>query len=389
MAWPGAGVAVIEGVARTGIWRQFKAFALCVAGSLAVVPALAADRAGSVLLVYTDSDNVTVWKPTAGGSVTLGPATASAHWSTDFISAASVDLISSASPRGYDEIRNEAQAGVGWDFSGGRKIDASYTVSDEPDFRSQNMGLSAAMDLFERRVTGILGVGASMAQVGRAGDADFWRDRDSQDLSLQGSVILAPATVLDVFATSQHINGLQSSPYRFVRLYEPGATQHGTAVAERVPEQRWRNTATVRLRHRLAPSLFALADYRFYADTWGLVAHTVTARTTWTLPGGAFALALEARGHVQGRADFYQRRYAMQPDGPGGPRGPQWRTADKELGPMWTALAGMRLEWTPWRHHDAWHVGLGGDVLHMRYLDSPLITQRTALLTVLDLSWDR
>jgi len=351
--------------------------------SLVAMPAFAADRAGTTLLVYTDSDNVTIWKPIAGGSVMFGPATASAQWSTDFISAASIDLTSSASPRGFEEIRTEATAGLEWDFSGGNQINANYAVSDEPDFRSQTLGFSTTTDLFDRRVTGILGLGAAMAQVGRTGDADFWHDRDSQNLSLQGSILLAPTSVLDVVASTQRISGLQSSPYRYVRLFTADAGLHATAVTENVPDLRWRHSATLRLRQRILRSLFALADYRLYSDTWGMVAHTVTARTLWTLPGGAFAVTVEVRGHTQGGTTFYQRQYATLPVKP------QWRTADKELGPMWTALGGLRLEWTPSRHSNAWRIGLGGDVLHMRYLDHPFFTQRTALLTTLDLSWDR
>lgn len=352
--------------------------------SAIALPSLAADRAGSSLLVYTDSDNVTVWKPTAAGSVAAGSAMASARWSTDFISAASVDLVSSASPRGFEEIRNQAELGGAWDFGDGRRADLRWSLSREPDFHSQAMSLSATTDLLSRRVTAVLGVGASVADVGRAGDAAFWQDRAGQDVSLQASIILARATVLDLIATSQRLSGYQASPYRFVRLYQPAAALHQTAVTEQVPTLRWRDAATVRLRHRLAPAVFGLVDYRFYADTWGMVGHTATARTIWTLPGGLWSLTAEARGHVQGAVDFYRRRYETLP------QAPMWRTADKELGPMWTALGGLLLEWNPpGRGLSAFHIGLGADILHMRYLDNAFLRSRTALVTTLDLSWDR
>ncbi len=344
------------------------------------LPIAAEERAGSALFVYTDSDNVTVWKPVASGSVDVGHATATAHWSTDFISAASVDMVSAASPHGYHEIRNEAGANGGWDFGGGKRLSGSWTVSDEPDFRSQSFGFTGSWEFWARRVTAIVGAGASVADVGRAGDAGFWRNRGGEQASAQASTVLSPTAVLDTVWTVTRASGYLSSPYRFVRLYEPGSNVQETAVAEQVPNQRWRHAATVRLRQRLSRAVFGLVDYRFYADTWGVVAHTLSARASWT--HGVWTTSIDVRGYAQGRADFYQSHYDTLP------QAPQWRTADKELGPMWTALGGLHMEWQI-PQLPGMHIGVGADTLYMRYLDHPFLRERTALMTTVDLGWLR
>jgi len=100
-----------------------------------------------------------------------------------------------------------------------------------------------------------------------------------------------------------------------------------------------------------------------------------------TPPTGA--LSLEARGHGQTAVAFYRRRYETLPEAPG------LRTAEKELGPLWSALGGLHLDLTPrvqWA--ERLRVGLGAEVLHLRYLDHPFLTQRTALVTMLDVSWE-
>jgi hypothetical protein len=90
-------------------------------------------------------------------------------------------------------------------------------------------------------------------------------------------------------------------------------------------------------------------------------------------------LSLEGRGYFQRRASFYRRRYETFP------RIPEHRTADKELGPMWTALGGVDLEWSPAvTFVSALRFGIGFDLYHMRYLDHPALSRRTAMIGTFD-----
>ncbi len=380
---PGATARQVVAVAATSPLQRRILLALLAV--LAHVPlADAAERAGSAVLLYRDNDHVTVWKPVASVSTDQGDLSAQARWSTDFVSAASVDLVTAASPRGYTEQRQESELGTGWALGEGRRIDLSGTVSREPDFRSDALDLATVWEWLDRRVVTTAGVGVAQASTGRTGDATAWRDRVSRDGHVQVSLVASPTSVVDLAWTLQDLQGYQASMYRYVRLYRPGEAQHLTAVAEQVPDERWRHAVLLRLRQRVSKAWFAQGDYRFYSDTWGMIAHTVSARAIWTLPGGAWTLRGEGRGHSQNGASFYSSRYQTQADMP------QWRTADKELGPMWTAAGGLHLEWTT--HPTASQtvrVGVGGDVLHMRLLDHPYLRERTALLATVDLSWER
>ena len=364
-------VAAVVATERVGRRCLLWLFAACCP-----LPASAGEKAATSVLVYADTDHVTVWKPLASAAAEFGQTTLRTTLTTDFISAASVDLVSAASPRGYTERRNEAQLGGGYDFGDGTRLDVDGAASREPDFRSQSVSASGSVDWRGRRITTVGSLGLATAATGRAGDDTAWRDRSSRDANLQASIILTQETVLDAIYSLQQLHGYQASLYRYVRLFRGDSPQHETAVTENVPDQRYRHAATVRMRQRWRPDLFGMCDYRWYADTWGMVAHTASVRATWTLPYAAWTVTAEARGHRQSGATFYQGHYATLPEAP------LYRTADKELGPLWTLLGGLHLEWSRMlTRTTTLRVDAGADVLHLRYLDHPYLQSRTALLT--------
>lgn len=94
---------------------------------------------------------------------------------------------------------------------------------------------------------------------------------------------------------------------------------------------------------------------------------------------GPFTFTAVGRAYRQTAAVFYRRRYDTYPSEPA------LRTADKELGPIWTGLGGLRAEWAPRLGRIATlRLGIGGDVLYMRYLDYALLSSRTAGMMSLD-----
>lgn len=360
-----------------------RALGLCALVLAVALRARAKDRTDGAVMVYSDTDHVTVVAPSLSGSMDLGDTTTlTAHAASDFITAASVDLVTAASPGGFSETRTEGGAGAKLTLGDGRFLDGSYTLSHEPDFETHTFTASGTRDLFDRRATVTLDYSYSYSAVGRAHDSSFLRTRGMHQADLSWSYVLSPAAVGDLSYGFTLVDGYQANPYRFVRLYLPGADSHETAVPETTPDLRLRHAVTARLRTRLAPELFALVDYRLYADSWGMLAHTVRARLSLSTRDEAWTFALEGRGYLQNGADFYRARYDTFPDAP------VYRTAEKELGPMWTALAGAHLEWTPAQARwDELHVGAGVDVLYMRYLDYLFLTSRTATVASVDATW--
>ncbi len=347
-------------------------------GALAACAALGApsgaratDRVAAAFTLYADSDHVTVASPRIAGSIDVGPVTASVTATVDVVSAASVDLVTAASPGGFEEARVEATGAASYDFREGRTVSAHFGASREPDYFSFTAGGGASWDVLDRQATLGLEYSYTRSDVGRTDDEIFSRLKEQHALELSVSPLLARWAVADVAYGLTAVEGFQANPYRYVRLYAPGSPAHATAVAEHVPDQRFRHVATVRLRLRAARPLFAMVEQSFYADTWGVLAHAARARASLAL--GAFTVSVEGRGYRQLGASFYERRYETFPSAP------TLRTADKELGPMWTARIGPHVDWTsPVPSGGSLRIGIGGDMLHMRYLDYEFLSSRTA-----------
>ncbi len=348
---------------------------------LASGSALAEQGAASSLMVYTDNDGVTVVSPSVSGAVNAGPATLDARVTLDIISAASVDLVTAASPRGFEETRTEAAVGAAWDFGRGTVTGLGYTVSLEPDFRTHGVGLSQTIDLLDRHATLALRYGFAASKVGRHGNLDRSRTTHSADASW--THILSKTVALDISVGASFVSGYQANPYRFVRLYAPGGDAHVTAVAEAVPSERVRGIALARVRARVVPHVFVLGEYRFFGDTWGVTAHTVTARVSGALWSDRLTLSAEVRGYLQDGASFYRARYDTAP------AVPARRTADKELGPMASLTGGVSAELSlPVAADHILRVGLGVDVVRFEYLDYVFLAGRTAAIVVVDLTWE-
>jgi len=361
----------------------FAALVLPVAALAAPGFAHAADRAAGTLVLYTDDDNNQIIKPTVAGSVTKGAATARAQVGLDFITSASVDMVTAASPKGFSERRTQIDASGDWDLGEGAGFTAGYNMSHEPDYLTHTARFSGRRDFLARHISLTAGYSFGHSAVGRARDTVFSRRRYAHDINCSLTRIVTADVAADFGLSVNLIEGFQASPYRFVRLYNSDLGQHLTSVTERTPDTRVRQAAVARIRSRLAPALFGHASYRFYADTWGMTGHTLTAKASYTLAGGALILTAEGRWHTQSGVNFYKSRYITFP------RAPNLRTGDKELGPMWTALGGLHLEWTPFASGvHALRVGLGADVLHMRYLDFAFLSSRTARVIAVDLSWE-
>jgi hypothetical protein len=342
----------------------------------------ATDRAHGSVMIYSDNDHVTVIAPAVTGSRDIGHTTVDAQVRFDLISAASVDLMTAASPRGFTETRTQVDAGARQDFGLGTALDLGYHLSHEPDFLTHGAHIGGTRDILGRQATVTGSYGFGWSDVGRHGDPTFSKSRQTHDADLGWTQILSPNAALDMGYGLGFVQGFQASAYRFVRLYAPGADVHATSVAERTPDQRFRHALHVRLRTRPVAGLFVHGDYRFYTDSWGMTGHTLTLRGAVELTP-AWTLTAEGRGHVQDAVTFYRARYDTIPEAP------DLRTADKELGPMWTALAGLHLAWQPdLRAIEGLRVSAGTDVLHMRYLDYAFLSARTAWIVTFDVTWE-
>lgn len=320
--------------------------ALLLLGHLAEARADEPNALSFDTLVYSDTDNVLVVSPQVAARRALddegGEATARAV--VDVISAASVDVVTQATP-GFTEVRREADLAASYRV-GSLLPGLRYRYSDEPDYRSHGFGGTLARDFADHDTTIAVGYDVSLDTVGRSGTAfsDWSRDLTTHTAEVSWTQNLGPRTIGRLAYSLVVQDGYLEKPYRYVPLFDPGTLAELDAdgmtldrdnfSSYRLPERPPEEVPDRRVRHavalrglRFVPGLGALqGDYRFYVDSWGMQAHTADA--TIRIPAGRFRIDVEDRLHWQGPVDFWRRAYTIE----GAGEVPRWRTVDRDLG---------------------------------------------------------
>lgn len=375
---------------------------LAVAAVLAAIPAAGSARAqsaGSALEEhaaleygqYADTDHVFVETPSFRGSV----ASPTAGWRVggqylvDVVSAASVDIVSTASRR-WNEVRQEGGLEAAYKpRSLGVKVDA--TVSDEPDYLSWSAGGAVTQDLADKTVTWQLGYAHGHDVAGRSGTPfsvfSHVIDRDAFDATL--TLVLGRATVASFVADAVLEKGDTSKPYRYIPLFAPGtdvprgapidvvnALRVSARPLEQLPLSRQRYALTGRLAHRFSLATLRV-DERLYADSWAMLATTTDARYLFDL-GSRVELGPHARLHAQTAVDFWKRAYVVGP----GFEVPALRTGDRELGPLINATGGLTLRLGLARDPEPrrWVLSFDLNATTTQYLDDLYVTDRVSTL---------
>ncbi len=350
---------------------------LAFAFLVALVPSVRAEgrhvRVDARVGMYADDDATTVVTPRT--RLWFAPDLDTEMWASyavDFISSASVDVVSAATAR-ITERRQEGVASISHTFRQ-TTLTGFASVSRERDFASQGFGLTVRQELARRSTAVEVGLSLLFATVGQGPTplSDFGLHQGNFDARLTLSQVFSPVIEGGLTYEIQRVEGYQASPYRFVDVLPPGASLPSQRIPERVPDLRLRHALAATLAWSIAPWMALHSIVRGYADSWGLRALT----TDLTLRAGPWHRlegALRLRGHLQGGADFYRPRYEAVR---------RSMTVDRKLAPMWDALAGLELGWstgpeyeTPWfralAHVDGWW---------FRWSDHPRMTGRRSVL---------
>jgi hypothetical protein len=339
---------------------------------LALVAALAAAQSDvnvdTRLSVYTDSDQTTVVSPFISVDAPIGEATVSAGYTADVITTASVDIRTMASPKVVHDTRHQASFGYSQKFSD-TTIAAGYIFSEENDYMSNGGNLGVTQDLFEKNVTLQLTLGYEHNLVWRAGDFAGAQPFDVGTLGAVYTQVLGPKLIASLSYDLVYGYGFQASPYRYVFISIPSDPGR-TAVPETDPPLRVRHAITGKIAQSISDMASIQGDYRFYADSWGVVAHTVAARLILE-PGTAWTIRFTARGYVQQGASFYEPVYT-QPL--------QYMTDGRELCNMWSVLGGAKVTYNYPSRGTTRVVSFDAkvDVLYIDYLNFPALAYRIA-----------
>ena len=340
---------------------------------------------------YADTDHVFVETPSLSAAVSNPTAgwTVGGHYLVDVVSAASVDIVSTAS-RAWHEVRQEGSV------EGSYKpktlgVQANAAVSDEPDYLSLSAGGAVTQDLSNKNVTWLLGYGYGHDVAGRTGTpfSTFSHAIDRSALSGVLTLVLGPTTIGSILGDAIFETGDPSKPYRYIPLFASTASvPRGASIdqvnslrasarpLEQLPLSRQRYGVTFRLAHRYSRATLRL-DERLYTDSWTMKATTTDARYLMDL-GPRVETGPHVRLHAQSAVDFWQRAYTFGP----GFEVPALRTGDRELGPLvnltggWTLRVGLGSEATP----SSWVLGFNMNVTSTQYLDDLYVTDRLSAL---------
>jgi hypothetical protein len=353
-------------------------------------------RASSQLAGYADTDHVFVVSPTIAGSLTNPTAgwTVDGRYLVDVVSAASVDIVSTASRR-WEEVRHVGSLG-GLYKPGNFGVAADADVSIEPDYQSYTFGGSIQQDLRNKNLTLLLGYEHGHDIAGRSTTpfSVFSHKIDHNGFKGGATFVLDKATILSTVGDVIVESGDTSKPYRYVPMFASGTDVARGAtlytvnqlrlparVLEQLPTQRGRYAVAAHLAHRYDHSTIRL-DERLYTDSWGLHASSTDARLIVDLRDRV-DVGPHLRFHAQTPVTFWQRAYVMQSNFDF----PALRTGDRELGPLLNFTGGAGLHWAVGSSDEprAWVLGFEVNLTETRYLDDLYITNRLSGVSVLSL----
>jgi hypothetical protein len=279
--------------------------AAVVALALLPLPAAAAvlpeDRA-DLLYHYYDGGGVTI----DGPSLLVRKKFAekygvSANYYVDMVSSASIDVVTTASP--YTEERT--QYGFGFEYLRNKvTYTAAFSNSSESDYEADTATLAISQDMFGDLTTVSLFFSRGWDDVTRRGDATFADEIDRRIYGVDISQVATKRMVLGLSYETITEEGFLNNPYRQVRYVDPDAARGFSFEPERYPRTRTGNALSLRARYFLPYRAAIQGDYRFYTDTWDILAHT--AEVSYTHPlDEAWTFDVRYRFYTQDAAEFY------------------------------------------------------------------------------------
>lgn len=275
--------------------------AAALAGRGSIAGVLPEDRA-DVLYHYYDGGGVEIDGPSLLVRKSIGQSVSvSASYYVDTVSSASIDVVTTASP--YDEKRN--QWGLGVDYLHGDTImSLGFSTSDESDYQADTLNLTISQEMFGGLTTVTLGYGSGSDDVTRRGDPAFAGAVDRHNYRLGVSQVLTRNLLLGFAYEAIADEGYLNNPYRQVRYLDANDPQGYAYQREVYPRTRGSNAAALRARYYLPYRAAVYGEYRFFADDWGINAHTL--ELGYTQPwGDKWLFDVRYRYYAQSNADFY------------------------------------------------------------------------------------
>jgi len=343
---------------------------------------------------YVDSVDVYVFSPAVRGSVVSPTAgwNVGANYLIDVVTAASPDVVSTASRRFHD-LRHVVGATGG--YKPGRfGAQAFVNYSEEKDYISRTVGATFTGDFRDKLVTPALGYSYTWDTIGRSGTPYdvFGRPFNTHEITAASTFVLSPTSLVVLGGAVSLEDGNQSKPYRYIPLFEPGVSVPIGASVEQVnanrlparpleqlPLDRQRFSVSGRYVTRVKGNSTLRVEERAYYDTWNIIASTTDAKYFVDL-NARLRVWPHAHLHIQRGAEFYRRIYGATLNPDGSINIPQFRSSDRELSPMFgiTGGGGIRYALTDPSSKFQLAVFSSADLLFNYYVNTLYIRTRFA-----------
>lgn len=245
---------------------------LLIVSSLAAAAAVLPEDRSDLMYHYYSGGGVKVDGPALLVRQGVGDkASLAASYYADSISGASIDVVTTASP--YKEKRDEYSFSADYIYRDSL-LSMSYTTSKEPDYVADTYSFDVTHDIFAGLTALSLGYTAGHDVVLRNTDPTFHETLDRYQYRLGLSQIITKNLIMDLRYEAMLDDGYLNNPYRAARIL-------GASVPEKYPRTRDSHAVALQLRQGL--DLFGKQelrsavkfDYRYFRDTWGIVADTI------------------------------------------------------------------------------------------------------------------
>ena len=282
-----------------------------------------------------------------------------ANYYVDKVSAASVDVVTTASP--YTEERIEKSIGLDY-LSDKTLYSVGITASDERDYIGRTAFVGVSQDFFGDMTTVSLGYAQGDDEVRRRDDPDFREDLTRRSYQVGVSQVLTRNLIVGINHELISDQGYLNNPYRSVRYL----TASGFAYQPEVyPRTRTSEATALRGSYYLPWRAALHGEFRWFEDSWGIDARDWSLTLVQPL-SEEWVLELRTRHYRQSAADFYSDLFPFQD-------AQNFLARDKEMSTFramsFGATAGFQRRWPAMPWVDRYGVRLGLDLYRYDYRD--------------------
>ena len=257
--------------------------------------------------------------------------------SIDVVAARGADVESGASP--YAEERKQKDVGLVY-LHDRTTFNLGYSTSKENDFDSTTYSFSVSQTFFGDLTTVSLNTSFGDDIISRNDDhtGEFGeREAERRRYSINISQILTKNLIAALSVESAVDEGYLQNPYRVMRFCNDGDGVNSVCSSRGEAEEKYPNTHNsdavgVRAIYYLPYRAAIRADYREFADSWGIEASNYELR--YTHPYKEWLFEFKYRAYEQTAADFYSDLFPYT----------NYQTfmgRDKELSPLTTTTFGL------------------------------------------------